>query len=375
MCFLRSLTVATSAMLALAVVCAAEPAAVAQRPAGTSQRKPAAAPSRVSGERATQLAPVIVSETTLPRTGIYGNPAWAANSRTSPTTNAYVLEPFEVYAAVIYEGIGRREGRPKNRLTPELEIGLPYRFQLAVESTMANEGRRSQGETTSVELRYALANWRKIPLNPTLFAEWKFGTGREIEKGEEREAGKERGGEAEAKEKGEPEGEGGPEAGEKEGEKGKGREAREERGGGESHRIANSFELRLLLSENLTRNTEWALNLFYEQEVAQEREQEWGFSQSVLYAFDEGRFKAGVEMQFIRKTKKDTRGDAEYSFVIGPSVGVQITRNARLDLAPLLGVTDDSPKLDAFVVFSYSFGGRDQRRPEGPEAPASMRNR
>ena len=61
-----------------------------------------------------------------------------------------------------------------------------------------------------------------------------------------------------------------------------------------------------------------------------------------------------------------------YRCVIGPTVAWKPSKNTRLDVSPLFGVTDDSPRASVFVVFSMLFGG-----PEAPqaEAPASTRNR
>ena len=54
---------------------------------------------------------------------------------------------------------------------------MPYRFGIAFENTIEAFRGRTQDRTFSIEARYALADWNKIPLNPTLFVEWKFGLG------------------------------------------------------------------------------------------------------------------------------------------------------------------------------------------------------
>ena len=56
-------------------------------------------------------------------------------------------------------------------------MGLPYRFGLAAEAGFERFNGGGGPSTASIEARYALANWNKIPLNPTIFAEYKFGTG------------------------------------------------------------------------------------------------------------------------------------------------------------------------------------------------------
>ena len=48
---------------------------------------------------------------------------------------------------------------------------------MAIENTIESFRGRTQERTFSIEGRYALADWNKIPLNPTVFVEYKFGIG------------------------------------------------------------------------------------------------------------------------------------------------------------------------------------------------------
>ena len=43
-------------------------------------------------------------------------------------------------------------------------------------------------------------------------------------------------------------------------------------------------------------------------------------------------------------------------FAIGPTLAWRPTKNARFDLSPLLGCSDHTPAVQAFGVFSFSFG-------------------
>ena len=56
-------------------------------------------------------------------------------------------------------------------------MGLPYRFGIATETTFERFNGGGGPATTSIEARYAFADWNKIPLNPTIFVEYKFGIG------------------------------------------------------------------------------------------------------------------------------------------------------------------------------------------------------
>src|SRR5881392_2569453 len=110
-------------------------------------------------------------------TSAYGAPGGFSRARFAPTTSAYVLPPWTFFLGTIYEGDAFRHGPPDHVFTQEIEKGLPYRFGVAVETNFERFNGGGGPGSTSVEARYALAEWNKIPLNPTLFAEYKFGTG------------------------------------------------------------------------------------------------------------------------------------------------------------------------------------------------------
>lgn len=289
--------------------------------------------------------------------GPYHQPRWSARGRFSSETDVYVLPPWTFYADLDYQLTVPREGRATHLFTQELELGLPYRFQIAYENNFEVIGRRAQTTVQTIEARWAPANWGKIPLNPTLFAEYKFGVGQQRAESE---------GEEDVKEK-KPEPEDEAEAG-----GASAKEEKESRQGSRSSRIPNSFEVRLLLGEQFGAHTQWALNLFHEQELGGDRETETGFSQALSYALQEETLRVGVEMQFIRATERGSRGDPTYEFDIGPSLSWKPSRRTRLDVAALFGTTEDSPVLKLFTVFSIDFG------PGGEgeiEAPVSTRNR
>ena len=224
--------------------------------------------------------------------------------------------------------------------TQEVEVGLPCRFGVAVENSIETFRGNSQERSFSIEARYALADWNKIPLNPTLFAEWKFGLGDILH----------------------DEGPPAPLA------KGEAQDFIDER-----NPLPDAFELRLLLSQDFSEEVEWALNAFFEQEVTGDRGREYGFAQSVTIPIllPEERLKAGLEMQLTLFTDKGIRDMPSSRFVVGPTIAWKPTRNTRIDVSPLFGLTSDSPRASVFVVFSMLFGGESHEA----EAPASTRNR
>ena len=276
----------------------------------------------------------------------YGAPPALSRSRFSNLVNAYVLPPGAVFAGFIYEGDALKFDRPDHNFTEEVEIGLPYRFGVAFENAVETYRGTSQERSFSLEARYALADWDKIPFNPTLFVEYKFGIGDILHD------------------------EGPP----------------EKPGPGEGRDFLNmhlplpdAVEGRVLFSEEFAEKLEWALNVFYEQEIGGDRGREYGFAQSALIPvlLPKERLKVGAEMQLTVFSDKGIREDPATGesarFIIGPTVAWKPTKNTRLDVSPLFGVNTDAPRAQVFAVFSYVFGGGGGEA--GAEAPASTRNR
>ncbi len=270
----------------------------------------------------------------------YGAPPALSRSRFSNLVNAYVLPPYAVYAGLIYQGDALRFNRPDHSFTEEVELGLPYRFGVAVENQIETFRGTTQERSFSIEGRYALADWDKIPLNPTLFVEYKFGIGDILHD------------------------EGPPEPA------GKG-EALDFLN--EHNPLPDAVEVRLLLAETFG-EVEWALNGFFEQETSGDRGREYGFAQSAMVPIilPRERLKVGVEMLLTTFTDKGIRDDPSYRFIIGPSIAWKPSKNTRFDVSPLFGATDDSPRASVFAVFSYVFGGSEGTE---AEAPTSTRNR
>jgi len=273
----------------------------------------------------------------------YGATPDFSRSRFSNLTQAYVLPPGAVFAGLIYQGDALKFNRPDHMLTQEIEIGLPCRFGVAIENTIENFRGHTQERTVSIEARYALADWNKIPLNPTLFVEYKFAPGNILHD------------------------EGPPEPLPK---------GEAEEFLNEHEPLPDSFEVRLLLAQDFTNHVEWAANFFFEQEIGGDRGREVGFSQSLMFPIllPKERLKVGAEMQYISFTDAGLRDEGTKSarVVIGPTVAWKPSKNTRLDVSPLFGVTDDAPRASVFVVFSMLFGGSE---PSQAEAPASTRNR
>ncbi|HEY2567860.1 MAG TPA: hypothetical protein VGI25_00930 [Candidatus Udaeobacter sp.] len=281
--------------------------------------------------------PIVVTGEEVP--SAYGAPPGLSRSRFSNTTQAYVLPPWSFFFGELFEGQGFRHGPPDYLFTQEVEMGLPYRFNIAAESGWERFNGGGGAQTVSLEARWALADWNKIPLNPTLFAEYKFGVGTIRHEEVPPAPG---GGEEEEEEGGPP-------------------------------KVPDAYEVRLLLAQEFFDRVEWAMNWFFEKENTGDRGREWGFSQAAMVPvlLPNERLKLGIEMLYRNVTTKDTRGDGVNSFVIGPTVAWKPSARTRLDISPLFGCTHDSPIADVFVAFTWLFGGES----EAAEAPVSSRFR
>jgi hypothetical protein len=267
----------------------------------------------------------------------YGAPPGFSRSRFSNAVNAYVLPPWAFFFGELFEGTGFRQGPPDYLFTQEIEMGLPYRFNVAAESQFERFNGGGGAQTVSLEARWAFADWNKIPLNPTVFAEYKFGVGTIRHE-----------------------------------------EVPPPPGGGEEEesgppKVPDAYEVRLLLAQDFFERVEWAMNWFFEKENTGDRGREWGFSQAAMtpILLPNERLKVGIEMEYRNLSVKDTRGNPVNSFTIGPTVAWKPTNSTRVDISPLFGCTHDSPVADVFVAFSWLFGGE---RAEA-EAPVSTRFR
>jgi hypothetical protein len=235
-----------------------------------------------------------------PLPSAYGAPPDLSRGRISTLTKSYVLPPFGFELETIYEGDIFRGGPPRHLFTQEVEVGLPLRFDVAIQNEVQRFSGNTDDRSFSITGRYALADWNKIPLNPTVFGEYKAGFGA----------------------------------------------------------IPDAVEFGLIMSRDFRHMIEWAMNWFVEQEVNGERSTNWGFAQSVEVPvlLPEERLEVGLEMQYLQKEKSIAQVAQPRGLVIGPTLAWRPTKTARFDLSPLFGCTGDSPRVEIFAVFSLSLG-------------------
>jgi hypothetical protein len=245
----------------------------------------------------------------------YGAPPDLSHGRISTLTKSYVLSPFSFELESGYEGDIFRHGLPAQLFRQELEMGLPARFTVGIQNQVEHFAGETRNRSFTLEARYALADWNKLPLNPTISAEYRFGLDNAL-----------------------------PDAG----------------------------ELALLISRDFPHLIEWAMNIFVDREFGARNPTSAGFAQSVEIPvlLPEEKLEIGLEMQYSSGGEIIGHEGTTKGLAIGPTLAWRPTQKVRFDLSPLIGCSDHTPALQVFAVFSFSFGGTAERE---AEMPASAR--
>src|SRR5437667_5283933 len=246
----------------------------------------------------------------------YGAPPDLSHGRISTLTKSYVLSPFSFELEAGYEGDIFRHGLPDQLFRQEIEMGLPGRFTVGVQNQIEHFAGNTRDRSFTLEARYALANWNKLPLNPAISAEHRFGL---------------------------------------------------------SNGLPDSGELALLISHDFPHEIEWAMNIVVDHEFGSRESTNGGFAQSieVPVLLPEEKLEVGLEMQYRSGGEALGPIGTTKGLAIGPTLAWRPTKNARFDLSPLIGTSDHTPAVQVFAVFSFSFGGPTAGEVENPASARS----
>jgi hypothetical protein len=246
--------------------------------------------------------------------GPYGQPDWTTERR-FPTTRVYLQQPpwgmgvEQWVRSKFYDG-----ERGVHRVQQEFEIGLPHRFQIDLyNNSEINSHGTMYHDNVAGEVRYALADWGKIPLNPTLYAEYKL------------------------KDEG-----------------------------------ANVAEYKLLLGDDLGHGWHWGFNFAYEYDIGgEERAKEYAEALAISKTIVDRKFSLGIEAQYASESVEGSRDNPENSLNIGPSLQWRPVPEMHVDLSVMPGFTDDAPDILSFIVIGYDFGAENYRG----VVPASLKSK
>jgi hypothetical protein len=229
--------------------------------------------------------------------GEYEQPRWTAR-RLFADTRVYVIPKGQFEFELWQRYMTPRHGPTTTETQYEFEMGLPGRFQF--DYYLATEHTGSDGETDisqqKYELRYALADWGKIPWNPTLYAEWATTSG-------------------------------GPDA----------------------------VEAKLLLGDEVAPGWKVGVNLVYEREVSGDLTNEYGLTFGVSRTIVDEKYSLGGEVKSALVDVHGDRGNYDKELEIGPSLQWRPVPAAHLDVATLIGIGPDSRASDIFVVLGWEF--------------------
>src|SRR6266480_4677600 len=246
----------------------------------------------------------------------YGAPPDLSHGRISTLTKSYVLSPFSFELEAGYEGAVFRHGPPSQLFGQEIEMGLPARFTVGMQNQVEHFAGETRDRSFTLEARYALADWNKLPLNPAISAEYQFGL---------------------------------------------------------SNALPDSGELALLISHDFPHLIEWAMNIFVDREFGGRQSTSAGFAQSVEVPvlLPEEKLEVGLEMQYRSGGEAPGLEGTTKGLAIGPTLAWRPTKDARFDLSPLFGCSDHTPAVQVFALFSFSFGGPTAGEVENPASARS----
>jgi hypothetical protein len=229
------------------------------------------------------------------RIGSYGQPRWTAK-RLFPSTRVYVVPEGKVEFEWWTRAKVPDEGPSTVETQYELELGLPHRFQLDLYYVTSKTGSEGELDTAEqkYEIRYALADWGKIWMNPTLYFEY---VSRDAE--------------------------------------------------------ADKLEYKLLLGDELGEGWHFGSNLVFEHELGGALENEYELTAGIARTVIDEKFSIGAELKAALTDTHADRGDFEESLEIGPSFRYQPLPQMHIDFAPLIGIGGDSRAADIFLVVGW----------------------
>ena len=293
--------------VALAIACAAittpghaapmtNPADIRQEPAPSTE-----SPGRHAG---TWELPAITIEGVRPsplreeeRVGHYGQPRWTTHRR-FPGTRVYVVPQGKVeFEYWLRLDVPRRAGPTEVQNFYEFEFGLPHRLQLDLYLVQRSAGEGGPTHLDQLfEIRYAFADWGKIPGNPTLYLEYAL-----------------------------------------------------------KDDAPDKVEAKLLLGGEIAAGWHWGSNLVFEGEVSGDEGHEHSATAGVSRTVMDEKLSVGGEAEVAFTNVAGARGHFTSAAYVGPSMQYRPLPNTYLDLAPLFGVTGKANAMKAFLNFGWEF--------------------
>ena len=229
------------------------------------------------------------------RVGSYAQPRWTATRR-FPNTRVYVVPEGKLETELWFIPRFLKNGQTNGRYLAEIEYGLPQRFQIDAYYRLDIDESGKGQNGAQFELRWALADWGKIPMNPTLYIEY----------------------------------------------------------------IAHEFdpdgvEAKLLLGDELAPRWHWGVNFVGEFETGGGREYTYEIDGGISYTLVDERFSIGAETKVEFISTHGNRSNYETSILVGPSVQWRPVPRLSINLAPLFGTTPDSVNARVYLNIGWEW--------------------
>lgn len=229
------------------------------------------------------------------RVGSYAQPRWTATRR-FPNTRVYVVPEGKLETELWFIPRFLKNGQTNGRYLAEIEYGLPQRFQIDAYYRLDIDESGKGQNGAQFELRWALADWGKIPMNPTLYIEY----------------------------------------------------------------IAHEFdpdgvEAKILLGDELAPRWHWGVNFVGEFETGGGREYTYEIDGGISYTLVDEKFSIGAETKVEFISTHGNRSNYETSILVGPSVQWRPVPRLSINLAPLFGTTPDSANARVYLNIGWEW--------------------
>ncbi|MBA3937643.1 MAG: hypothetical protein H0X38_09280 [Planctomycetes bacterium] len=246
--------------------------------------------------------------------GSYGQPRWSTSRRfTEVRTYVIPAGQFDFEYWLFISQPTKREkddaaaaGQPKPKAEVkqqyEAEMGLGYRFQLDLYQVYVKDGSNGDNalDATKFEIRWAFADWGRIWGNPTAYVEWE-----------------------------------------------------------QAAHGADSAEVKLLLSDDITTRWAWATNLVAKRKTGDNRALSAEWNSAIAYSAIDQKLSIGAELALAQVSElEDAAGSHRihhYEAAVGPSIRFTPIPQAHIIVSQLVGLNSNTSAAKTVAILGWEF--------------------
>ena len=229
------------------------------------------------------------------RIGSYAQPLWSADRRFAET-RVYVRPEGAMQFEYWFIPTVNRHGKTDFETQYEVEFGLGHRIQLDLYLNPNWVGSGPTNLDEAIELRYAFADWGVLWGNPTYYIEYTHVDG-------------------------------GP----------------------------DQLETKLLFGGELATRWHWGWDLTFQRNMGGDNENTYETTAGLSYTVLDNKFDIGAEFKLQENTFHGSRAHYHDNVFLGPSFQYRPFDRMHIDVAPLIGLTHESPTAEVYVVVGWEF--------------------